>query len=84
MQIEEIKSKIKQIMFETTNIKPEDIEDNASFVDDLHLDSLTLLEIAVNIDHEFSLDIPEDDMQKFNTVQVSAELVMQQLAPVSA
>lgn len=75
MELNEIKAKIKQVVFETTNIKPEDIADNASFVDDLHLDSLTLLEIAVNVDQEFMLDIPEEEMQKFSSVNASAELV---------
>jgi acyl carrier protein len=80
MDLKEIKQKIKQVVFETTNIKPEDIADDASFVDDLHLDSLTMLEIAVNVDQEFDLDMPEDEMQKFTDVNTSAELVRERMA----
>ena len=77
MGLLEVKERIKQVIFETTNIRPEDIADDASFVDDLNLDSLTMLEIAVNIDQEFGLDLPEEEMQKFSSVAVSAELVQE-------
>jgi len=76
MTIEEVKAKIKTIVFETTNIDPSEIADEASFVEDLELDSLTMLEIAVNVDQEFGLDFPEEEMGKLKNVQVSAELVM--------
>ena len=71
-----IKKKIKQIIYETANIKPEDIGDKASFVEELKLDSLTLMEIAVNIEQEFDLDIPEEDMERFTDVDASIELVL--------
>ena len=80
IDISAIKTRIKEIIFETTNIDPKDIEDTTSFVEDLNLDSLTLLEIAVNIDQEYGLDLPEDEMQKFRNVQVSAELVREHLS----
>ena len=72
-----IKAKIKQVIYETTNIKPEEIADDASFQGDLDLDSLTLLEIAVNIEQEFGLDVPEDDMARFTDVATSALLVLE-------
>ena len=77
--ISEIKTRIKEIIFETTSIEPADIDDNASFADDMNLDSLTLLEIGVNIDQEFGLDLSEEEMKKLQTVQASAELVRQRI-----
>ena len=77
-----IKDKIKQIIFETTNIKVEDIENTAHFKQDMNLDSLTLLEIAVNIEQEFGLDVPEEEMEKFTDVETSANLVLEYLAVV--
>ncbi len=80
MDLSSTKAKIKQVIYETTNIKPEDISDTASFKDDLDLDSLTLLEIAINIDQEFDLDIPEEEMEKFINVEVSAKLASEYMA----
>ena len=79
-----IKSKIKQIIFETTNIKAEDIPDSASFRADLDMDSLTLLEIAVNIEQNFGLDVSEDDMEKFTDVETSTGLVFEYISTKAA
>jgi len=80
MDLDQLKQRIKQIIFETTNIPPDEIGDHADFVADLGLDSLTLLEIGVNVDQEYDLDLPEDDMKRFINVQVSAELVRDYLS----
>ena len=79
MQLTEIKKKIKTIIYETTNIKPEEIQDGASFADDLELDSLTMLEIAINVDQEFGLDFPEDDLPKLSSVDASAQMVLERM-----
>ncbi len=84
IELAAIKEKIKQVIYETTNIKPEDINDTASFKDDLDLDSLTLLEIAVNIDQEFGLDFPEEEMEQFTCVEVSAKMVMEHMTRMVA
>ena len=76
MDIATIKGRIKEIIYETTNIEPDDIGDTAHFVKDLELDSLTLLEIGVDIDQEYMLDLPEEEMKNLLDVQSSAELVM--------
>ena len=68
----ELKERLKQIIHEATKLDPASIADDASFVNDLNLDSLILLEIAVNVDQEFGLDLPDEDMMKFTSVNTSA------------
>ena len=80
MRFEDIKAKIKQIIYETTNIDPSDIGDDASFRKDLDLDSLTLLEIGVNVDQEFDLDMPDEEMDRFTSVTATARIVEEVLA----
>ena len=80
MEITEVRAKIKEVIAQTTSIDPADISDTASFKDDLDLDSLTMLEIGVNVDYEFDLHFPEEELGKLQTVQDSAELVMKYLA----
>ncbi len=80
MKIEEIRTKIKEIISNVTNIDPEEIGDKASFVDDLQLDSLSLLEIGVDVDYEFKLGVPEERLGELRTVQDSVDLVLQVLA----
>lgn len=79
MDVEEIRSKIKQIISNITNIDPADIADDASFIEDLQLDSLSLLEIGVDVDYEFKLGVSEERLQELRTVQDSVNLVQQRL-----
>ncbi len=76
---ETVKQRIKEIIFETTNMKPETINDRDAFVADLGLDSLTLMEIGVDIDQEYGLDMSDEDMKQLTSVQASAELVLASL-----
>lgn len=84
IDIQAVKQRVKEIIHETTNIPIEKIGDTTHFKKDLELDSLTLLEIGVNLDMEFDLDLPEEEMADFYNVQVSAEKVMACLAEKSA
>ena len=84
MDVEQIRGKVKEIISNVTNIDPEEIGDDASLVDDLQLDSLSLLEIGVDVDYEFKLGVPEERLGELRTVQDAVELVQQCLAERAA
>lgn len=75
MNRQDISTKVKAIIANVANLDPAEIADNASFVDDLGLDSLSLLEIGVDVDYEFRLGVPEEDLQKLRTVADTVDLV---------
>jgi acyl carrier protein len=75
----EIRNKIKDAIAKISDINPEDIADTASFTDDLGLDSLVLLEIAVEIEMQFGLEVHEEDLKQLQTVQDAVEFVQQAL-----
>lgn len=75
MDVAEMKAKIKEIISNITNIDPQEIEDSASFTQDLDLDSLSLLEIGVDVDYEFQLGLPEERMRGIDSVEQTVELV---------
>lgn len=79
MEVTEIRAKIKQIISNVTNIPVAEIGDQASYVDELNLDSLSLLEIGVDVDYEFKLGVPEEEMQEIRTVQDAVDLVVERL-----
>ncbi len=80
MNVVEIRTKIKEIISNVTNIEPEEIGDKASFIEDLQLDSLSLLEIGVDVDYEFKLGVPEEKLSELRTVDDAVALVQQVLA----
>ncbi len=71
---------IKQIIANTASIDIADIDEKTSFVDDLGLDSLTLLEIAINVDYEYNLELSEEEMGQIGTLSGAVELVQKRLA----
>lgn len=76
MQQDDIRARVKEIISNVTNIDPEEIGDQDSFIDDLDLDSLSLLEIGVDVDYEFKLSLPEDRMRELRTVSDTVALVL--------
>ncbi|MFP3940937.1 MAG: acyl carrier protein [Thermoanaerobaculia bacterium] len=83
MDAVEIKGKIKEIIANVTSIDPAEIGDTASFTRDLNLDSLSLLEIGVDVDYEFQLGLPEERMRGMDTVEQTLALVQDRLAEKS-
>ena len=80
MEIEALEQEIKQIIANTASIDIADIDEKTSFVDDLGLDSLTLLEIAINVDYEYNLELSEEEMGQIGTLSGAVELVQKRLA----
>ncbi len=80
MDVEEIRTRIKEIISNVTGIEPQQIGDDASYVDDLQLDSLSLLEIGVDVDYEFKLGVPEERLGEIRTVDDAVALVQEVLA----
>lgn len=79
MSVEEIRAKIKESIAKITNIDVMDISDHASYKDDLALDSLTILEIAVSAEFDFQIQIPDEQLSEIRTVEDTVRLVQQYL-----
>lgn len=71
-----ISQKVKEIISNVANIPVDEIGDEDAFVDDLQLDSLSLLEIGVDVDYEWKLGVPEERLQKLRTVKETVDLVL--------
>ncbi len=83
----EIREKIKEIIANVAGLKREKIGDEDSLRDDLSLDSLSLLEIGVDVDYSFQLNLPDERYKELATLPQMVDLVearLAELAPVSA
>jgi acyl carrier protein len=83
----EIREKIKDIIANVAGLKREKIGDEDSLRDDLALDSLSLLEIGVDVDYSFQLNLPDERYKELATLPQMVDLVearLAELAPVSA
>jgi acyl carrier protein len=70
----EISGKIKEIIANVANLDPSGIADEANLRSDLNLDSLSLLEIGVDVDYAFQLGI-QDLENRLATMQTLPEVV---------
>lgn len=82
----EISAKIKQIIAQVANLDAAKIADDASLRADLKLDSLSLLEIGVDVDYTFKLGIPdlENQLAGLQTLPEVVGLVERLLAEKAA
>ena len=63
-----IAEKIKAVIAEQLGVKPEEVTDQAKFVDDLGADSLDTVELLMELEEEFDINIPDDAAEKIQTV----------------
>lgn len=59
---------IKKLVAENLGIEEETITENASFKEDLGVDSLDLFELVMALEEEYDLEIPKEDLEKLTTV----------------
>lgn len=60
--------KVKTIIIEALGCEDEDVISNASLVNDLGADSLDIVEIAMVLEEEFGLEIPDEEAGRLKTV----------------
>ena len=66
---EEIIAGLAEIIEEVTGIEPSEVTPEKSFVDDLDIDSLSMVEIAVAAQDKFGVEIPDEQLKDLTTVQ---------------
>jgi NADH dehydrogenase (ubiquinone) 1 alpha/beta subcomplex 1 len=80
MSVDEIRARIKDAIAKVSKIDPQTIGDDASYHDDLGLDSLSILETIVEVQCRFQIpDLPDNDYAAIRTVEDTVQFVQQYL-----
>ena len=58
-----------EIVDEIAGVPADEVTPEKSFVDDLDIDSLSMVEIAVAAQDKFGVEIPDDQLKDLKTVQ---------------
>jgi len=69
MTEQEILAGLGEIIEEIAGVPADEVIPNKSFVDDLDIDSLSMVEIAVAAQDKFGVEIPDDQLKDLTTVQ---------------
>ncbi|MDO5677131.1 MAG: acyl carrier protein [Propionibacteriaceae bacterium] len=65
---EEIRAGIAEVVNDINGNAVEDVTMDKSFVDDLGVDSLSMLEIINDLQDKFDMEIPDEDAKNLKTV----------------
>jgi len=70
-----VAEKVKEIVVEQLGVDESQVDDSASFVDDLGADSLDIVELVMAFEEAFDLDIPDEDAEKISTVKHAVDYI---------
>ncbi|MEM8892586.1 MAG: acyl carrier protein [Bacteroidota bacterium] len=82
MKPEEIQEKLKKIMkaYLEEGIDLENITADTDLINDLKINSMHLVDIILDLEDEFDIEISDDDAEQMLTVGKSIEVIQAQLA----
>lgn len=63
-----VTEKVKKMIVEQLGVNESEVVPEAKFIDDLGADSLDIVELIMALEDEYSLEIPDEDAEKIETV----------------
>lgn len=78
-----IEDDVKKIIEDKLGVNAEQITMEASFIDDLGADSLDQVELVMDFEDKFEVDIPDEDAEKMRTVGEAIAYLKERLSEKS-
>lgn len=76
----EIANKVKAIIVDKLGVEEAQVTNDANFSTDLNADSLDTVELIMEFENEFNIQIPDEDTQKISTVGDAIEYIEKAIA----
>ena len=70
-----VEEKVKQIIVEQLQVDEAEVTPGASFQEDLGADSLDVVELVMQFEEAFDIQIPDEDAEKITTVQQAIDYI---------
>ena len=70
-----LNEKVTNIIVDKLSVEESRVVPEASFLDDLGADSLDTVELIMEFEEEFDLEIPDEDAEKITTVGAALEYI---------
>jgi len=67
--------KMVELIVEKLGVEPGEVTPEASFIDDLGADSLDIVELIMDIEDEFDLEIPDEEAENISTVKQAVDYI---------
>jgi acyl carrier protein len=70
-----VEEKVKQIIVEQLQVDEAEVTPGASFQEDLGADSLDVVELVMQFEEAFDIEIPDEDAEKIKTVKDAVDYI---------
>ena len=74
-QMAAVDEKVKQIIVEQLQVDEAEVTPSASFQEDLGADSLDVVELVMQFEEAFDIEIPDEDAEKIKTVKDATDYI---------
>ena len=71
-----VEERVKKLICELLGVKEEEVQEEASFVDDLGADSLDTVELVMALEEEFETEIPDEEAENITTVKEAIDYIL--------
>jgi acyl carrier protein len=72
--------RVKDIIEKELGVEREKLTSDASFIEDLGADSLDIVELVMEFEKEFNIDIPDEDAERLRTVGDAMQYLNEKVA----
>ena len=76
----DVEAQIKDAIVEKLGVEESKVTPNASFINDLGADSLDTVELIMELENRFNIQIPDEDQEKIQTVGDAISYVKSKVA----
>ena len=76
MNENEIFDKVKKVVVEQLGVDAGEVKLEASFTEDPGADSLDTVELVMQLEEAFDVDIPEEEAEKITTVKAAVDYLL--------
>lgn len=70
-----IEQRLRKVIAAECDVPAENVRPESRFAEDLRADSLGRVEMMLAAEHEFGIDIPDNDINSVRTVKEAADLI---------
>ncbi len=77
MTVDEVRTKVYDIIVSKMGVAKDQIKDESKFTDDLGADSLDTVELVMEFENQFQIQIPDEDAEKISTVHSAIEYIVE-------
>lgn len=64
-----MEDRVLKVVSEATKVDVKELNNSTTFIDDLNLDSLEIVELMMKMEEEFGIEISDEDAEKLKSIE---------------